>query len=346
MDSAILVVDDNEDNRFTLSMRLEACGYANLVMAQNGREALEKLGSQPVSLVLLDIMMPELDGYGVLEAMRSDGRLSSVPVLVISAVDEIGSVVRCIELGATDYLTKPFNPVLLKARVDKCMEQARLRSLEAVYLERLESESRRADGILATVLPREIVRALKRSDKLLPRLYDDVTVMFCDVVGFTAYAETHPPQEVFSELESLVESFEEIARKHGLEKIKTIGDAFMATAGLLSSLAEPVRAAAACGLEMIAAGRAFGPGLGVRIGIDHGPMVAGIMGKSQFQFDVWGDTVNTAARIEAFARPGTVCVSDRAWMHLRSRAEGRSLGLVDLKGKQKIEIFECTALPA
>src|SRR4029450_8508702 len=105
-------------------MRLEACGYAKLVMAENGREALDKLATQPFSLVLLEIMMPELDGYGVLEAMRADGRLSSIPVLVISAVDEIGSVVRCIELGATDYLTKPFNPVLLKARVDKCMEQS------------------------------------------------------------------------------------------------------------------------------------------------------------------------------------------------------------------------------
>ncbi len=344
MDPAILVVDDNEDNRFTLSMRLEACGYSNLVTAENGREALEKLAVQPFSLVLLDIMMPELDGYGVLEAMRADGKLSAIPVLVISAVDEIGSIVRCIELGATDYLTKPFNPVLLKARVDKCMEQARLRAMEALYLERLEAESRRADGILATVLPREIVRALKRNDRLLPRLYDGVTVMFCDVVGFTTYAETHPPQAVFSELELLVERFEEIARQHGLEKIKTIGDAFMSTAGLLSSLAEPVRAAAACGLEMVAAGRPFGPGLGIRIGIDHGPVVAGIMGKSQFQFDVWGDTVNTAARIEGIARPGSVCVSERAWLHLRDRAEGTSLGLVDLKGKQAIEIFECTAL--
>ena len=97
---------------------------------------------------------------------------------------------------------------------------------------------------------------------------------------------------------------------------------------------------------MIAAGRAFGPGLGVRIGIDHGPVVAGIMGKSQFQFDVWGDTVNTAARIEAAARPDSVCLSERAWQHLRDRAEGQSLGLVDLKGKQPIEIIECTALRA
>ena len=340
----ILVVDDNEDNRFTLSMRLEACGYSSLVMAENGREALDKMRAQPIDLVLLDIMMPELDGYGVLEATKADVALRSIPVLVISAVDDIASVVRCIELGATDYLTKPFNPVLLKARVDKCIEQSRLRAQEATYHRNLENEKRRADGILATVLPRDIVRALKRSDKLPPRLFDDVTVLFCDIVGFTAYSEKHPPEAVFSELETLVEQFEEIAQKHGLEKIKTIGDAFMATSGLLSPHDEPVRAAVACGFDMVAAGRSFGAGHGIRIGIDHGPVAAGIMGKRQFQFDVWGDTVNTAARIEGAARPGSVCVSGRAWMHLRDQAEGRSLGLVDLKGKQKIEILECTAL--
>jgi adenylate cyclase len=344
MDVTILVVDDNEDNRFTLSLRLEASGYTNLVMAANGREALEVMRSRPIDLVLLDIMMPELDGYGVLEAMQADVRLRTLPVLVISAVDDIGSVVKCIGLGATDYLTKPFNPVLMKARVDKCVEQSRLRAQEVVYQQKLESEKRRADGILATVLPRDIVRALKRSDKLQPRLYDDVTVLFCDVVGFTAYSENQPPERVFSELEGLVEQFEVLAQKHGLEKIKTIGDAFMATSGLLSPRDEPVRAAVACGFDMIAAGKTFGSGGGVRVGIDHGPVAAGIMGKTQFQFDVWGDTVNTAARIEGAARPGSVCLSGRAWMHLRNQAEARSLGLVDLKGKQKIEVLECVAL--
>jgi len=344
MDVTILVVDDNEDNRFTLSLRLEASGYTNLAMAANGREALDVMRSRPVDLVLLDIMMPELDGYGVLEVMQADVRLRPIPVLVISAIDDIGSVVKCIGLGATDYLTKPFNPVLMKARVDKCIEQSRLRAQEAVYQQKLESEKRRADGILATVLPRDIVRALKRSDKLQPKLYDDVTVLFCDVVGFTAYSEKQPPETVFSELEGLVEQFEALAEKHGLEKIKTIGDAFMATAGLLSPCDEPVRAAVACGLDMIAAGKSFGSGAGVRVGIDHGPVAAGIMGKTQFQFDVWGDTVNTAARIEGAARPDSVCLSGRAWMHLRNQAEARSLGMVDLKGKQKIEILECVAL--
>src|SRR6202023_2390127 len=112
------------------------------------------------------------------------------------------------------------------------------------------------------VLPRSIARELKRQGRLPPRLYEEVTVLFCDVVGFTAYSEKHPPEAVFAELEALVERFEEIAQRHGLEKIKTVGDAFMATAGLLSPHDSPVRAAVACGLDMIAAAQTSGIGLG------------------------------------------------------------------------------------
>jgi class 3 adenylate cyclase/CheY-like chemotaxis protein len=344
MDPVVLIVDDNEDNRFTLSMRLESCGYSNVVTAENGREALGKMRAGPVDLVLLDIMMPELDGYGVLEEIRADTALRGIPVVVISALDDINSVVRCIELGATDYLTKPFNPVLLKARVDNCIEKARYKAQEAVHLARIQYEKRRGDELLSTMLPPSIARALKREGRLAPQRYEDVAVVFCDVVGFTAYSERHPPETVFAELESLVDRFEEIAQQHGLEKIKTVGDAFMAAANLLSPLDEPMHASIACALDMIAATEAVHADWAVRIGIDHGPVSAGTMGKTQFQFDVWGDTVNTAARIEEFGRPGTVNVSGRAWLHLRNRGQGRSLGFVDLKGKEKIEIIECTGL--
>ena len=344
MEPVVLIVDDNEDNRFTLSMRLEACGYENIVTAENGREALEKMRSGPVDLVLLDIMMPELDGYGVLEELRTDTALRDVPVVMISALEDINSVVRCIELGATDYLTKPFNPVLLKARVDNCIEKARYKAQEAAHLARIESEKRRADELLTTVLPRSIARALKLNSRLPPQRYEDVAVLFCDVVGFTAYSEKHPPETVFAELEELVDRFEEIAQGHGLEKIKTGGDAFMATANLLSPLDEPVQGAVACALDMVAAAQTVRDDWAVRIGIDFGPVSAGIMGKRQFQFDVWGDTVNTAARIEEYGRPDSVNVSGRGWLQLRNRAQGRSLGFVDLKGKEKIEVVECVGL--
>jgi len=280
----------------------------------------------------------------VLEELRTDTALRDVPVVMISAIEDINSVVRCIELGATDYLTKPFNPVLLKARVDNCIEKARYKAQEAAHLARIESEKRRADELLTTVLPRSIARALKLNSRLAPQRYEDVAVLFCDVVGFTAYSEKHPPETVFAELAALVDRFEEIAQGHGLEKIKTVGDAFMATANLLSLLDEPVQAAVACALDMAAAARTVRADWSVRIGIDFGSVSAGIMGKRQFQFDVWGDTVNTAARIEEYGRPGSVNVSGRAWLQLRNRAQGRSLGFVDLKGKEKIEVVECVGL--
>ena len=116
-EATLLVVDDNEDNRYTLTRRLTREGYTQLTTAANGREALEVLQRQPFDLVLLDIMMPEVNGYEVLERMKADAQLRHIPVIMISAVDEIDSVVRCIELGAEDYLAKPFNPTLLRARV-------------------------------------------------------------------------------------------------------------------------------------------------------------------------------------------------------------------------------------
>jgi phosphoserine phosphatase RsbU/P len=118
-DAALLVVDDNEDNRYTLTRRLSREGYANIATATNGREALKMLQAQPVDLVLLDIMMPDMNGYEVLERLKADPHLRHIPVIMISAIDEIESVIRCVELGAEDYLSKPFNPTLLRARVGK-----------------------------------------------------------------------------------------------------------------------------------------------------------------------------------------------------------------------------------
>src|SRR5499433_246231 len=125
-EAALLVVDDIEDNRFALSRRLARQGYLNGTTAADGRQALELLASKPFDLVLLDIMMPNVNGYEVLAAMKADEALRHIPVIMISAVDEIESVVRCIELGAEDYLPKPFNPTLLRARVGACLERKRL----------------------------------------------------------------------------------------------------------------------------------------------------------------------------------------------------------------------------
>jgi phosphoserine phosphatase RsbU/P len=151
---AVLVVDDNDDNRFTLTRRLAREGYTNLTSAVNGREALEKLRADSFDLVLLDVMMPEMNGYQVLEQMHGDARMRDIPVIMISALDQIDSVVRCIELGADDYLTKPFNPVLLRARVGTSLEKKRLRDEVRASLSRLERELDAARTLQLGMLPR------------------------------------------------------------------------------------------------------------------------------------------------------------------------------------------------
>ena len=125
-EAALLVVDDIDDNRFALTRRLARQGYLNVTTATNGRQALELLNSQAFDLVLLDIMMPDVNGYEVLATMKADERLRHIPVIMISAVDEMESVIRCVELGAEDYLAKPFNPTLLRARVGASLERKRL----------------------------------------------------------------------------------------------------------------------------------------------------------------------------------------------------------------------------
>ena len=228
-DPAILVVDDNEDNRYTLTRRLRRQGYENVTVATNGREALDLIGSRAFDLVLLDIMMPEMNGYEVLERLKGDDRLRHLPVIMISALTELDSVVRCIELGAEDYLPKPFNNVLLKARIGASLERKRLHDREAEHLAEIDRQRARADELLHAILPAAAVASSGPTIACRPRRYDDVTVLFGDLVGFTSYCERNPPDEVVARLDRLVAEFEEIAARYRLEKIKTMGDAFMAT---------------------------------------------------------------------------------------------------------------------
>ena len=336
----ILIVDDIEDNRYTLTRRLRRQGYDNLVEAGNGREALEILDQRPVDLLLLDIMMPEIDGYEVLERVKADDALRHVPVIMISALDEMESVVRCIKLGAEDYLPKPFNATLLKARVEASLERKRLRDNEVAHLAEIERARSRADELLHAILPAGAVAELKATDRVEPRRHDDVVVLFCDIVGFTSYCDHNTPERVVTELQELVARFEILVDGHGMEKIKTVGDAFLATAGLLREVESPVEAAVRCGLAMTAAAREVEPHWDVRVGLHVGPVVAGIVGSRQFLFDLWGDTVNLAARITEEASAGGLCLSEQAWRRLDGAFEARARGEVEIKGKGPVALFE------
>jgi adenylate cyclase len=180
----ILIVDDNEDNRYTLQLLLESDGHERIVSAASGNEAIALIEKEKFSLVLLDLMMPDLNGDEVLKVIKSDPDKRDMPVVMISADTDADKVSQCIELGADDYLPKPFNPTILRARIGAALRRHSLRALENEYVGKIENEKRHSENLLRNILPAEIVTRLSNGESNIADHFDDATVIFADVVGF------------------------------------------------------------------------------------------------------------------------------------------------------------------
>jgi adenylate cyclase len=334
----LLLADDDEPNRELLCRRLEKLGY-QVKAVGDGLEALELARTGQFDLVLLDLLMPGLDGREVLARMKADPALRNLPVIMISALDQVEGIVRCIELGAEDYVAKPFNPVFLRARIGAGLEKKRLRDRETSYLRQIQEEKHRSEELLHIILPSDVADELKATHRVKPRRFENVGVLFCDIVGFTSYCDRHPPEEVLTHLQSVVEAFEELAARHGVEKIKTVGDSFMGTIGLRTPAPNPALDCVRCGLEMIAAAQRLPPHWQVRVGVHVGPVIAGVVGRRKYQYDLWGDTVNLAARMEEAAAPGSVCVTADTWRLLEGYGRSQPMGRVEIQGKGPLELF-------
>ncbi|MCD6075062.1 MAG: two-component hybrid sensor and regulator [Rhodospirillales bacterium] len=340
----ILVVDDEPFNRTLVKRLLDAQGYTNVSYAENGRLALEEAGRTRFDVILLDIEMPEMDGIAVLKALKADLDNRHVPVIMISGDSRIESVVACIEMGADDYLQKPFNPVLLQARLGACIEKRRLHDQEESHLRQIRAEKRRSDELLNIILPSAVAGELKATGKVQPRSMDNVAVLFCDIVSFTTYCGKHSAEEIVGSLQILFTKFEAICAKHKLEKIKTIGDAFMAAAGLTSSSVDPLLDAVKCGLDMTVAAPEANAEWKVRVGVHAGPLTAGIVGDQKYQFDVWGDTVNIASRMAGAGSPSCVTMMHQSWLQVQDQCVGKSLGSINVKGKGAVDVVEVRGL--
>jgi class 3 adenylate cyclase len=343
--SSVLIVDDNEDIRSLLADQIKRQGHT-VTIAENGRQALKMVRSQPFDLLLLDIMMPELDGYGVLSQLKADPDMRHLPVVVISAVDDLDSVVRCIELGADDYMFKPFNKVLLRARVSACLEKKRLRDQEQAYLQVIQAEQQKSERLLLNILPQPIAERLKQGQVTIADNFADVTVLFADLVDFTKLSARISPKELVSLLNEIFSTFDQLADCYGLEKIKTVGDAYLVVGGLPMPRPDHAEAIAEMALEMQQAvahlSAALGETFNIRIGINTGPVVAGVIGAKKFSYDLWGDTVNTASRMESHGLAGHIQVTPATYERLQAQYEFEERGCIPIKGKGEIQTYLLT----
>lgn len=340
--SRILVIDDNAASRDVLERRLTREGR-KVTAAASGAAALDLAAAHEFDLILLDLIMPEMSGYEVLRRLKAAEQTGHIPVIVISALDEIDSVVRCIEAGAEDYLTKPFNPTLLRARVDASLEKKWLRDREKQFIADLEREKRRSESLLLNILPQSIVNRIRDGETTIADRVREATILFCDLVGFTTLSQNLSADRVIDFLGRIFSAFDRLAAEHGVEKIKTIGDAYMAAAGIPEAQSDHALRVATLSLRMLEAvdeiAQATGIEFQVRIGIHTGPIVSGVIGKHKFAYDVWGDTVNTASRMESHSLPGRIQVSAETQVLLDGQFRFEPRGMIEIKGKGMMETF-------
>jgi len=350
----ILVVDDNEENRDMLARRLRRQGY-EVPTAAGGRAALDALAQAPVDLVLLDVMMPELDGYAVLQRLKSDPALRDIPVLMISALDEMDSVVRCIQLGAEDYLGKPFDPVLLQARIGACLEKKRLHDQEVRHLRELAEWNRTLEQRVA-----QQVAQLDRLGKLKrffsPQLAElivaggtedplkthrrEVTVVFVDLRGFTAFAETAEPEEVMGMLREYHAEMGRLIVAHEGTLERFTGDGMMIFFNDPVEVPNPAERAIRMAVamrdriaELAGPWRKRGWDTALKVGIAKGYATIGAIGfEGRLDYGAIGTVTNLAARLCAEATGGQILISSRVAAAVEELIDAEDLGALTLKG--------------
>ncbi|XZO03205.1 MAG: adenylate/guanylate cyclase domain-containing protein [Microcoleus sp.] len=355
--ATILVVDDTPHNVRLLSTILTGQGY-QVRKALNGQRALATVQEFPPHLILLDVMMPEMNGYEVCEHLKSSPTTSSIPVIFLSALDDASDKVKAFDVGAVDYITKPFQEKEVLARVanqltirsQKELLQEQTNQLEEL-VGRLENEIKerqgaelavrlaqeKSDHLLLNILPEAIVEALKKGETANAERFDSATVLFADIVNFTSLASRISPLELVKFLNQIFSKFDELTEKHGLEKIKTNGDAYMVAGGLPVPRPNHAEAIANMALDMQEAIADFktdrGEPFQIRIGINTGPVVAGVIGTKKFSYDLWGDTVNVASRMESQGLPGCIQVTTAVYQQLKNDYVFEERGSISVKGK-------------
>jgi len=346
----VLVADDSRTMRAALSRSLRELGFTNISEAVDGADAINKLLDRRYDLMLLDMEMPVMNGMEVLAAMKLKPSISGIPVIVISAADQVETAVRCIEAGAEDYLPKPPPATLLRARVTTALEKKRLKDLDRLRFAQLQAEKElveiekeKSEKLLLNILPGAIANRLKGGEKTIANGHATVSVMFADLCGFTALSRKTSPTDLVTMLNRIFTEFDIIVEKYQVEKIKTIGDCYMMVGGLPSHRDDHAQAVAAAAMEMVSAleriNQSNGTELQMRVGIHTGPVVAGVIGKIKFTYDLWGDTVNVASRMESSGLPGRVHLSEQTQQALSGDFLTEERGFVECKGLGQVKTY-------
>jgi adenylate cyclase len=368
---SVLVVDDDPVTRLMLTGSLERRGL-QVALAEDGSQALDLARANAFDVILLDVVMPHLDGYQVLEQLKADAGLRHTAVIMITSVDDVDSAVRCIELGADDYLSKPIDPVLLGARINAGLAQKRLHDMEREHLAQVDRLNRQLEarvedqmaelvrtGELKRFLPHQVAEGLLAGQLSPSEGFErrKLTLLFADMVGFTDLSDTLDPEELAEVLNEYLREMTAVAVTHGGSLDNYIGDGLMVLFGAPNRTEESTQAWAALqaafamkaraeALTASIRGRGIPADLRVRVGVNTGHCTVGVFGSDILRaYKAVGFAVNVAARLQSEADPGTVLVGFRTYALVKDRVEAKPREPLKLKGAARpVEAWEIVAL--
>lgn len=347
--SNILLVDDTAYSLKFLSAILGGKGYC-VYPATSSAMALEAVRQQVPDLIMLDVMMPDMNGYELCNRLKSSPETKDVPVIFLTALQETSDKVKAFKVGAADYITKPFQADEVCARVSHQLEIGRLQRQLAQRNQRLRQEQARTKALLHNLLPAPVADRLTHApldasltSHVVADSFASATILFADIADFTTLASYADPKVLVELLNQIFSCFDQLAETYGLEKIKTIGDAYMVAGGIPEFRPDHSEAIAHMALamqeQMVQFQTPEGNPLQLRIGIHRGPVVGGVIGLKRLSYDLWGDTVNVASRMELYGKPGKIQVSDSVYQVLKGQFQLDARGQVQIKGKGEMETY-------
>ena len=341
--SSVLVVDDNAANTEYLARKLTASQHT-VYIANSGHEAEQILADNlGIHLILLDILMPDLSGYEILGRNQALLKERNIPVIVVSSLDEQETVYRCLESGAEDFVTKPINFMILAARINSALDRKYLLDREEEHLAKIESEKQKNEELLLNILPQPIAMRMKADEYLIADSVDNCSILFGDIVGFTPLSQALGAVKIVEMLNKIFTQFDDFCEDIGVEKIKTIGDNYMIACGVPTPDPDHAIKTVRMGAKMLSFVNSLpelqGHKISMRIGVHSGSAVAGVIGKKKFVYDLWGDAVNTAGRMESYGLPNKIHVSSITAELIKGHVALESRGMLEIKGKGSMETF-------
>ncbi len=361
--SKILAVDDNPANLGILFHYLSTFDFT-VLLVQNGEKALRAAANENPDIILLDIMMPDMDGFEICQCLKESEKTKDIPVIFMSALTDTMDKVKGFKLGAVDYITKPFQQEEVLARVKihlrirelekslkeqniqlqkEIAERIQAEEIRRKYAEDLEREREKSDKLLLNILPVKVANELKEKGKTKPESFENVTVFFSDLVNFTPISARYNPEFVISELNEMFTDFDDIMSKHYCERIQIVGDAYLAVCGMPVRNEQHAENMIKAAKEVISYLQNRNNGAKqpwqIRIGIHSGEVVGGVVGIRKYSYNVFGDAINTASRTESHSEPMKINVSETTYQKVKNKFSFRERKAIEVKGKGKMKMY-------